>query len=130
MRRFILCFTLFSLVFLSGCFPVYDTVYEPAYYDPGYYVPYGSLDTYLVNMYNNCQYDTPAVDVYLDGAYQLTVYDYNALYVPRGNYYFYVEGQQAVLVDPEIGYYQYYTYSDEGTLYVDSDLDWTVCDYS
>jgi hypothetical protein len=128
-RRFILCGTLFSLVFLSSCFPTYETVYEPLYYDPGYYVPYGSLDTFVVNMYNNCQYDTPAIDVYLDGVYQLTVGDYNALYIPRGNYSFYVEGQQAVLVDPEIGYYQYYTYSDEGTLYVDGDIDWTVCEY-
>jgi hypothetical protein len=128
-RRFILCATVFLLVFLSGCFPVYETVYEPLYYDPGYYVPYGSLDTFAVNMYNNCQYDTPAIDVYLDGVYQLTVGDYNALYIPRGNYAFYVEGQQAVLVDPEIGYYQYYTYSDEGTLYVDGDIDWMVCEY-
>jgi hypothetical protein len=118
LQRFIFCSISFLLVFLSSCFPAYD---------PGYYVPYGSLDTFVVNMYNNCQYDTPAVDVYLDGTYQLTVHDYNALYIPRGNYYFYVEGQQEFF-DPEIGY-QYSTYWDEGTLYVDGDLDWTVCEY-
>lgn len=129
MRRFILGGVLFALVFLSGCFPASEPVYyEPRYYDPGYYVPYGSLDTFVVNMYNNCQYDTPAVDVYLEGVYQLTVYDYEALYMPRGNYYFYVEGQQQVFVDPEYGY-QYNLYSDEGTLYVDGDVDWTVCEY-
>ncbi len=127
MRRFISGGALFAIVFLSGCFPVYDTVYVPGYYDPGYYVPYGSLDTFLVNMYNDCQSDTPAVDVYLDGMYQLTVYDYEALYIPRGNYSFYVEGQQEFF-DPEAGY-QYFTYSDDGTLYVDSDVDWTVCEY-
>jgi hypothetical protein len=129
-RRLVLAGALVVLFFLSGCFPVGEPVYyEPGYYDPGYYVPYGSLDTFLVQMYNDCQYDTPAIDVYLDGAYQLTVYDYNALYMPRGNYYFYVEGQQSVLVDPEMGYYEYYTYADEGTLYVDGDIDWTVCEY-
>lgn len=127
MRRFMLAATLVTLVFLSGCFPAYETVYEPVYYDPGYYVPYGSLDTYTLTMYNNCQSDTPEIDVYLDGAYQLTVGDYNALYIPRGNYSFYVEGQQEVF-DPEMGY-QYFTYSDEGTLYVDGDIDWTVCEY-
>lgn len=128
MLRFILGVTLFALVFLSGCFPVGEPVYyEPRYYDPGYYVPYGSLDTFVVNMYNNCQYDTPAVDIYLEGVYQLTVYDYDALYMPRGNYYFYVEGQQEFF-DPEYGY-QYSTYWDEGTLYVDGDIDWTVCEY-
>ena len=127
MQRFIPWATLLMLVFLSGCFPAYETVYEPRYYDPGYYVPYGSLDTYLVMMYNDCQSDTPAIDVYLDGAYQLTVYDYEALYIPSGNYYFYVEGQQEFF-DPEAGY-QYGTYWDEGTLYIDSDLEWSVCQY-
>lgn len=38
-RRLFLYSTLFVLVFLSGCFPAYETVYEPRYYDPGYYVP-------------------------------------------------------------------------------------------
>lgn len=126
MRQFIPCITLLGLVFLSGCFPAYESVYEPLYYDPGYYVPYGSLDTFVVNMYNNCS-DVYAIDIYLDGMYQLTVDDYNALYIPRGNYSFYIEGQQEVF-DPEMGY-QYYTYSDEGTLYVDGDIDWTVCEY-
>ncbi len=124
MRRFIL---LFLLIFLSGCFPAYETVYEPLYYDPGYYVPYGSLDTFVVNMYNNCS-DIYGIEIYLNGVYQLTVDDYNALYIPRGNYSFYIVGQQEVFVDQEVGY-QYYTYSDEGTLYVDGDIDWTVCEY-
>ena len=129
MRRFIVCSSLFLLVFLSGCFPAYETVYEPTgplYYDPGYYVPYDSLDTFVVNMYNDCS-DVYDIDIYLDGMYQLTVDDYNALYIPRGNYSFYIVGQQEVF-DPEMGY-PYFTHSDEGTLFVDGDLEWVVCEY-
>jgi hypothetical protein len=129
-RHFMLSCILILLLLLPACFPAHETVDEPIgplYYDPGYYVPYGSLDTFVVNMYNNCS-DIYALDVYLDGTYQLTVNDYNALYIPRGNYNFYIVGQQEVFVDPEVGY-QYFTYSDDGRLYVDGDIDWTVCEY-
>jgi hypothetical protein len=125
--RFILYATVLALAFLSGCFPTYEPVYEPVYYDPGYYVPYGSLDTYALTMYNDCQSDTPAIDVYVDGVYQITIYDYDTLYIPYGNYGFYVEGQQEVF-DLEMGY-QYFTYSDETTLLIDGNLEWVVCEY-
>ncbi|MGL4610698.1 MAG: hypothetical protein ACRCYY_13625 [Trueperaceae bacterium] len=137
MRRFVLAVILLHVVFLSGCFPVDESVYEPVYYDPGYDdssyddssydVPYESSDTYALTLYNDCQSDTPAIDVYVNGVYQITVYDYDTLYIPSGYYNFYVEGQQEVF-EPEIGY-QYFTYSDETSFAIDGDSEWVVCEY-